>query len=59
MFYVYLLASKPHGTLYAGVTTDLVKRVWEHKVKAKRTWKITLIESDNPHWLDRYNDLPV
>jgi putative endonuclease len=34
MFFVDLLASKPHGTLYAGVTTDLVKRVWEHKVKA-------------------------
>jgi putative endonuclease len=94
MFFVYLLASKPHGTLYAGVTTDLVKRVWEHKVKAvpgftakygvdrlvwfemhelwepavrrekqikewKRAWKITLIESDNPHWLDRCHDLSV
>jgi putative endonuclease len=33
MFYVYLLASKPNGTLYAGVTTDLVKRVWDHKAK--------------------------
>jgi predicted GIY-YIG superfamily endonuclease len=31
MFDVYLLASKPHGTLYAGVTSDLAKRVWEHK----------------------------
>ena len=28
---VYLLASKPNGTLYAGVTSNLVKRVWEHK----------------------------
>jgi putative endonuclease len=28
---VYLLASKRNGTLYAGVTSDLVKRVWEHK----------------------------
>lgn len=34
MYYVYLLASKPHGTLYAGVTSDLVKRVFEHKSKA-------------------------
>jgi putative endonuclease len=34
MFFVYLLASKPHGTLYAGVTTNLLKRVWEHKIKA-------------------------
>lgn len=28
---VYLLASRPRGTLYVGVTSDLVKRVWEHK----------------------------
>lgn len=28
---VYILASKPQGTLYVGVTSDLVKRVWQHK----------------------------
>jgi putative endonuclease len=28
---VYLLASKRNGTLYAGVTSNLVKRIWEHK----------------------------
>jgi putative endonuclease len=33
MFYVYLLASKPYGTLYIGTTSDLPRRVWEHKQK--------------------------
>jgi putative endonuclease len=92
MLYVYLLASKPYGTLYVGVTSDLVKRVWEHKSKSvpgftarygvdklvwfeahdaaeaaihrekqikewKRAWKISLIEHDNPHWVDLFPGL--
>ena len=30
-FFVYMLASKRNGTLYLGVTSDLVKRIYEHK----------------------------
>lgn len=34
MPFVYLLASKPYGTLYIGSTFDLARRVSEHKAKA-------------------------
>jgi putative endonuclease len=89
---VYILASKRNGTLYVGVTSDLVKRIWEHKnnmvegftkrymVKQlvwyelhesmesaimrekrikdwKRAWKLELIESKNPDWLDLYDTI--
>ena len=92
MFCVYLLASRPQGTLYVGVTSNLVRRVWQHKTNAvpgfssrygvdrlvwfeihslwdaairrekqikewKRAWKIQLIESDNPQWIDLYYEL--
>ena len=88
-YYVYILASKRNGTLYIGVTSELIKRVYEHKnnlvegftqkykvhnlvyyettddinsaitrekqlKKWKRTWKMELIEMNNPGWRDLY-----
>ncbi|MFH1096389.1 MAG: GIY-YIG nuclease family protein [Candidatus Desantisbacteria bacterium] len=30
-FYIYILCSKRNGTLYIGVTSDIIKRIYEHK----------------------------
>lgn len=30
-YYVYILASKRHGTLYVGSTSNLIQRIWQHK----------------------------
>ena len=30
-YFVYIMASKKNGTLYVGMTNDLVRRVWQHK----------------------------
>lgn len=35
-YFVYILASKKNGTLYIGVTSDLIKRVWLHKSKVTK-----------------------
>ena len=90
--FIYILTNKRNGTLYIGLTTDLMRRMEEHRSKAvkgftekynlmqlvyyeihdniqaaaqrerlmkkwKRLWKIELVEKQNPHWLDLYDDL--
>ena len=32
-YYVYIMASQYNGTLYIGITSDLSKRIWQHKNK--------------------------
>ena len=84
---VYILASRPYGTIYIGVTSDLIARLFQHRTGATkgftsryavyrmvrfeqfadmvsaisrekqlkrwhRSWKINLIESENPDWHD-------
>lgn len=54
--WVYIVASKPYGTLYLGVTSNLVHRIWQH-----RAGKIPGFSSrygcTRLVWHDRFDDI--
>jgi len=54
-FYVYLLASRKHGTLYIGVTNNLVRRVYEHKQNAIPSFT-SRYGVDRLVWYEIYDD---
>ena len=91
-YWVYILASRPRGTLYVGMTSDLIKRIYQHRERLAdgftkehgvkilvyyeqhataiaaiqreknlkhwpRKWKIDLIRSMNPEWLDLWDEI--
>ncbi|MEH2533129.1 putative GIY-YIG superfamily endonuclease [Bradyrhizobium sp. AZCC 1588] len=54
-YYVYLLASGKYGTLYLGVTNDIVRRVYQHKSKAVPGFT-KRYSVDKLVWLEIYDD---
>ncbi len=54
-YYVYIVASRRNGTLYIGVTNDLVRRVYEHKNKIVRGFT-SRYAVDRLVWFEVYDD---
>src|SRR5258708_16035238 len=54
-FFIYLLASRKHGTLYLGVTKDLIRRVAQHKEKALPGFTAKY-GVDRLIWFEAYDD---
>jgi putative endonuclease len=55
-YYVYLLASKKHGTLYLGVTNNIVRRIHDHLTKAVNGFT-TRYGVDKLVWFEIYDDI--
>ncbi len=55
-FYVYILASRIGGTLYIGVTNDLVRRVAEHRLKAVKSFT-KKYEIDRLVYFEQFDDV--
>ena len=54
-YYVCLLASKKHGTLYPGVTNDIVRRAYEHRTKVVNGFT-SRYGVDKLVWFEIYDD---
>jgi putative endonuclease len=54
-YYVYLLASRKNGTLYLGVTRDLIRRIYEHKQKIVPGFT-ERYDVDRLVWFECYDD---
>jgi putative endonuclease len=55
-FYVYILANRIGGTLYIGVTNDLVRRVAEHRLKLGESFT-KKYEVDRPVYFEQFDDV--
>ena len=55
MYFVYMLASGKHGTLYIGVTNDLIRRVYQHKNKLTKGFTARY-KVDMLVWYEAYDD---
>lgn len=58
MYYVYILASKYKGTLYIGVTSNLLKRIYEHKHKLI-TGFTSSYDVDKLVYFEETEDIPI
>ncbi|HAN98082.1 MAG TPA: GIY-YIG nuclease [Planctomycetaceae bacterium] len=56
MYFVYLLTNKRNGTLYLGVTNDLVRRVHEHREKTVRGFSARY-GADRLVWFEAHEDV--
>jgi putative endonuclease len=54
-YYAYLLASKKHGTLYLGLTRNLVRRVYQHRTKPVESFT-SRYGVDKLVWFEIYDD---
>ena len=55
-YYVYILASRKNGTLYIGVTNDLIRRIYEHKNKSISGFT-SQYDVDQLVWFDQTDDV--
>jgi putative endonuclease len=54
-YYVYILASRRDGAIYLGVTNDLIRRIYEHRVKAVRSFT-SKYNISRLVWFEIYDD---
>ncbi len=55
-YYVYILSNKCNGTLYVGVTSNIIRRIWQHKQKFTKGFT-TKYDIDKLVYFEQFNDI--
>lgn len=55
-YYVYILSNKCYGTLYVGVTSNIIRRIWQHKQKFTKDFT-TKYDIDKLVYFEQFNDI--
>ncbi len=57
--FVYLVTNRPRGVLYVGITSDLVKRVWQHRTHQLKRSFTDRYNLERLVWVEQYRDVNV
>ncbi|GBF57851.1 hypothetical protein PbB2_01521 [Candidatus Phycosocius bacilliformis] len=58
-YFVYIMTNRPRGTFYVGFTSDLIKRVWQHRTHQLKNSFTDRYNLERLVWVENYREVTV